>query len=125
MTVRTADITATDWSIRIGNPGEIVTEMDDINQCVAIIITTRKGSDPHRPLFGCDAWKYLDAPASVAIPNVVREVVDSLEAWEARLILVRVSATISSAGNAIITIEWKPKYSNTAMSTEVSLATTA
>jgi len=108
MTVRTSDITSADWSIQIGNPGEIVAELDDINQCIGIILTTRKGNDPHRPLFGCDAWKYLDAPAAIAIPNVIREAVDSLEEWEPRIDLVSIKS-LTAFARLTIAVEWRPK----------------
>ncbi len=126
MAIRTDSITSAEWSITIGNPGEVVEGLEDIDQCIAIILATRKGSDPHRPLFGCDAWKYLDTPILIAIPNIIREAVDSLEEWEPRIDLVSVKARIDGS-RLIIVVEWQPK-GDTALSTatsEVSLGATA
>ncbi len=121
MAIRTDDITSAEWSPKVGSPGEVVEDLADIDQCIGIILTTRPGSDPHRPLFGCDAWKYLDAPAAVAIPNIVREVVDALEAWEPRIDLVRVVPSVSGA-QVTVSVEWKLKMDEqVASASEVKL----
>jgi uncharacterized protein len=120
MTVRISDITSADWSPEVGNPGEIVTDMADIDQCIGIILATRKGSDPHRPLFGCDAWLWIDKPASIAIPNIIMEAVDSLEMWEPRIKLLNVTTTLDLA-NLIIAVEWQPKGEDVTIKTEVTL----
>jgi len=121
MTARTSDITAADWSPQVGNPGNVVTDLADIDQCIGIILTTPKGSDPHRPLFGCDAWLWIDKPASIAIPNVIAEAVDSLTEWEPRLELISVTAAQPAIGHAQITVAWKPVGDDTLQSTEVLL----
>ncbi|BDV42448.1 baseplate protein [Geotalea uraniireducens] len=120
MVVRVNGITSAEWSLKLGSPGDVVEELQDIDQCIAIILTTRKGSDPHRPLFGCDAWKYLDAPAGVAIPNVIREAVDSLEEWEPRISLVRVTASVELA-HIVFNVEWKLKSDDVVSASEVQL----
>ena len=70
--------------------GEMVTDADDINQCLHIIFLTPKGSDVHRPLFGCDWYKWIDSPVNIARPHIVREVTDAIKRWEPRIELVRV-----------------------------------
>lgn len=119
MTIRVDNIRATDWSPQIGAAGEIVENNDDIDQCIRIILTTRKGSDPHRPLFGCDAWLWLDKPANVAIPNIIRESVDALEMWEPRIDLVRITRDVA-ASHVTIAVEWQPKDGGMARKTEVT-----
>lgn len=119
MTIRVDNIRAADWSPRIGAAGEIVENNDDIDQCIRIILTTRKGSDPHRPLFGCDAWLWLDKPANVAIPNIIRECVDALEMWEPRIELVRITRNID-VEHVTIAVEWQPKGGGPARKTEVT-----
>jgi phage baseplate assembly protein W len=56
-----------------------------LEQCLEIIISTAKGSDPLRPLFGCDAWKYLDKPASIAVPAIIAEMLSAIAIWEKRV----------------------------------------
>lgn len=91
--------------------GKVVTDADDINQCLYVILTTRKGSEPHRPLFGCDALDYIDAPIDTARPHIVREVTDAIRQWEPRvkLVSVRLVADVDAAsmGATTIQIEWR------------------
>lgn len=114
------DITATDWSPKLGEIGAVVEELDDINQCIAVILSTPKGSRAHEPEFGSDLWKYIDYPVSEAIPHVVREAIDALETWEPRIKLVRVAPTINGA-QITIQIEWKLNEDDTVQQTEVNL----
>lgn len=120
MAVRVQDIQAADWSMRIGTIGAVVEEADDINQCIGIILTTRPGSDPHRPLFGCNAWLHLDKPIPVARPLVVADVVEALELWEPRIALVRVTTEFS--GNTVtVLVEWQFNGDDTINKTEVRI----
>ena len=45
-------ITSIDWSSKLGSLGDIVEGLDDIRQCISIILGTQKGSLPHRLEFG-------------------------------------------------------------------------
>lgn len=120
MPILLSEITATDWSLKINQSesGEVVETLNDIHQCIRVILSTRKGSDPHRPLFGCDAWLYIDAPVNTAKPNIVREVADALAMWEPRITLISVTAAISLA-QITVTITWKPKKQTIMQVTEV------
>lgn len=120
MTVRVQDIQVTDWSITVGNPGQVVGDVADINQCIGIILTTRPGSDPHRPLFGCNAWLHLDKPIPVARPLVVADVIEALELWEPRINVVRVTTEFS--GNTVtVLVEWAYNDDDTINKTEVRI----
>lgn len=124
MTARVADITSADWSPLVGSPGEVVENLADIEQCLDIIITTSKGSDPHRPLFGCDAWQYLDVPVNVGVPKIIRAVVDALEMWEPRIAPVAVGAFVDSAG-ITVTVTWQPAQGGEVRKTEVIIGNNA
>jgi len=100
------EIAATDWQPKLGSMGEVVEGLDDINQCIRIILSTSKGSRAHEPLFGTDIWKYLDSPVAYAIPHIVREAVDAIQAWETRVELVRVQPVVSGA-QITLKVEWK------------------
>jgi phage baseplate assembly protein W len=95
-----ADITSADWSLTLDSTaggvagagiGNVVQGLQDVNQCVRIILTTPKGSDPLRPTFAIDLWKYLDAPISAATPAIVREVTEAIALWEPRIDLIKVT----------------------------------
>ncbi len=95
-----ADISSADWSLELdasGEPGSgignVVQGLSDVNQCIEIILTTPKGSDPLRPTFGADVFRYIDAPINAAIPAIVREVTEALTRREPRVTVISVSAT--------------------------------
>lgn len=114
------DIKYADWQIKLNNIGEISEGIDDINQCIAMILTTQKGSVPHRPDFGSDVYKYIDYPVNEAVPDIIRESIDAINKWEKRVSLVSVKASVDES-NVKIEVEWKLKESDVGDITEVSL----
>lgn len=101
MLTRVQDIRAVHWQPKLSAFGEVVEGLEDIGQCIGTILTTRKGSDPHRPEFGANVWKYIDWPIGEAIPHVIREAMDAVARWETRAEVVRVEPEI---GNAHLTM---------------------
>ncbi len=89
------EITYIDWQPKLNSIGEVAQGADDINQCIAIILLTRKGSVPHRPAFGSNVYKYIDYPINEIIPNIVREVTDSITEWETRITLNSIAVEIN------------------------------
>lgn len=115
-----ADIKSADWSLKIDRPsrpgsgiGNVLTGVNDVDQCIAIILTTPKGTDVLRPTFGTDIWKYIDAPVSQARPAVVREVTQSITQWEPRVKVLSVSVAPLAASSTQpgahveVTIAWQ------------------
>lgn len=109
MSITLTDITAADWSIKLDEPGSVVENLDDINQCIRVIIETPKGSRAHEPLFGCDVWLFLDQPLTHALPGIVNAVIEAVTLWEPRVKLTSVVAARDEAGSGKLTlqIEWK------------------
>ncbi len=136
--VTLADITSADWSLKLGAIGQVVQGVADVDQCVAIILTTPLGSDPLRPTFGCDIWRYIDHPMSQSLPAIVREVTAALSLWEPRITLVNVTAvpvldtTTQSGAHLEVSVTWQLNLSgapstgsNTTTTTTVSLGASA
>lgn len=125
--VTLADITSADWSLKLNDMGAVVQGVDDVQQCIAIILTTPQGSDPLRPTFGANLWSYIDNPIGTAIPSIVKEVTGAITMWEPRVILESVAVTpandISSQSGAHLNISltWRLKLSS-APSTTTTLA---
>jgi len=111
-------ITAAHWQPLLGAHGEIVEGLDDIHQCIRIILLTPKGSDPHRPEFGSDLWHYVDHPVGEAVPHVVREGIEALARWEPRIEVVRL-VPIEMVAHLHITVEWRIAGQGDLMVTEV------
>jgi len=112
------EIKYVDWQPKLNEIGEVAQGIDDINQCIYIILTTQKGSVPHRPTFGSDIFKYVDYPVQEAIPNIIREVIDAISEWEVRVEISQVTAELDEA-NVKIKIEWKLVDSEITSVTEV------
>ena len=87
-----ADIRSADWSLALGAIGEVVQGIADVEQCLGIIVTTPRGSDPLRPTFGANIWRYIDFPISLALPAIVSELTSAITMWEPRAKLVSVTA---------------------------------
>lgn len=127
--VTLTDITSADWSLKLGAIGQVVQGVADVDQCVAIILTTPLGSDPLRPSFGCDIWRYIDHPISQSLPAIVRELTAALTLWEPRLSLVNVTAvpvldtTTQSGAHLDVSVTWQLKLSGP-LSTKSTTTTT-
>lgn len=91
-------IPALDWSPKMGAFGEVVQGPEDVAQSIAILLSTPRGSSPLRPLFGCDAWMYLDKPLQVARPLILAGVVEAIRLWEPRATLKRALADTDGEG---------------------------
>jgi phage baseplate assembly protein W len=121
--VTLADITSADWSLKLNDIGAVVQGIDDVQQCIAIILTTLPGSDPLRPTFGANLWSYIDNPISAAIPSIVKEVTAAITTWEPRVTLESVAVApasdISSQAGAHlnISITWRLKLSSSSSTT--------
>lgn len=85
----------------------VVIDIDDINQCISIILSTPKGSDPLRPTFGSNCQDYIDYPVNTARPHLVREIVDALNAWEPRASIVKVSVNMSDIAAFNVAVTWQ------------------
>ncbi len=118
-------IKAADWSHKVGSYGEIVQGLEDIAQCIRIILTTPKGSVPHRPQFGCDAWRYLDHPETQSLPHVIRECTDAVATWEPRATVTKITASYGLAQVNLV-VHWTANVKGSAgQSTQVAYALTA
>lgn len=99
-----SDVTSQDWSLSL-TPGEIVQGMDDIQQCIYIILTTQKGTDPTRPDFGCGIFEYIDRPLSIAAPNMKKEIIFAIATYEPRAQITQITHTVEYS-KLTFNIEW-------------------
>lgn len=65
--------------------GVLATGLADVRQSIDIILRTIPGTDPLRPNFGCDVWRFVDAPAPIALPNMKKAIIEALQQWEKRI----------------------------------------
>ena len=91
------EIKSTDWQFKLNDIGNAAEGIEDIDQCIKIILMTRKGSIPHRPEFGSDIWQYIDYPINEAVPNIIREAYDAITLWETRVQVNSITAEINES----------------------------
>jgi phage baseplate assembly protein W len=111
-------VTNKEWGLSLAGQGQIVQGVDDIKQCVRIICTTPRGTDPLRPFFACDVYKWLDKPLTVVIPNIFREIKEALEMWEPRIEDIKLSHTLDVSS---LTVNIQFKIKNTVQTNQVDV----
>lgn len=99
----TNEITSRNWSLSIFNAGAVVQGVEDIAQCIQIICTTQKRSDPLRPDFGIDLNSYVDLPVNTVLPGLLNEMVTQIGRYEPRASINSIVPTISE--NSILNIK--------------------
>jgi phage baseplate assembly protein W len=97
MATKIQDIRATNWQLSNQTIGQVVEGIDDIRQCMGIILTNTKGSDPMRPLFGSDIWRFIDTPINTAVANISAEIIDCIGKWERRIIIKELTYNIAGS----------------------------
>ncbi|MBR6127777.1 GPW/gp25 family protein [bacterium] len=114
------EIKYVDWQCKLNGIGGVAEGIEDINQCIAIILQTQKGSDPHRPTFGSDIMKYVDYPVNTAKANIIRETIDAINLWETRVKINKTEVEINGS-TILIKVEWTLASSKTSGTAEVTL----
>jgi phage baseplate assembly protein W len=90
--------------------GQIVQGLDDVDQCVRIILSTPPGSDPLRPTFACDLFSYIDKPLTTVRAYITRDAVGALSLWEPRITVISVTAAaVSNPGQLRVVVVWRLK----------------
>lgn len=88
------EIVSKRWSMSVASVGSIVADEEDIKQCVALIVFTKKNTVPFLPEFGCDWFNYIDQPANTAAPLMLREIRNAIARWEPRATVLNSSFSI-------------------------------
>lgn len=99
------DVKSPWWQPSLTTPGQLVEGLDDIRQCIGIILTTARGSEPLRPLFGANIIRWIDYPVNVAGPNIVLEIVEAIRLWEPRVTVEQIDYAVNEA-QLTFTILW-------------------
>jgi len=107
------------WSLKVGrlDPatgvapdvfGDIVVSVDDLDQSIANIVLTPKGSVPTEPEKGCDILGAIDKHPSIGIPLLTREIWDALTIWEPRIVLQDVKVAMPEFSRFSTSVFWRP-----------------
>lgn len=101
-------VTNKEWGLSLAGQGQLVQGLDDIRQCIKIICHTPRGTDPLRPFFACDVYKYLDKPINYVIGNIFKEIKEALEMWEPRIENIKLSHVLEDT-SLIVRIQFSIK----------------
>lgn len=107
-----SEIQSADWSLSVDTAGEVVQGENDIAQCILIILTTVKGSDPLRPEFGCGIYDKLDRPVNTVSAEMVLDITDSIRRFEPRATLTGVKFELVNQSNLRFRISWDDAYNS-------------
>ena len=77
--------------------GALAVGIEDIRQRMFNVLNSIPGSDPFRPLFGCLAYTYTDKPVTTAIPNIKKEIFESLSLWMPEIQVITIAHTADVA----------------------------
>ena len=94
------------WQLSISEPGAVVTDLQDVKQCIDIILRTVKTTDPLRPEFGVDILQYIDKPTTVSIPGVRQAIYEAITLWEPRATITNIISKPNATGQVIFEIYW-------------------
>lgn len=85
--------------------GEMLGDYEHMGQRIQDLLTTPKGSRPHRREYGCDIYRYMDAPINQnVIADIVAEVADAINKWEPDFGLEKVNVLKMSPGQLEIEV---------------------
>jgi phage baseplate assembly protein W len=103
------------WGLSTAGLGQIVTDTDDIIQCIDLILSTTPGTDPLRPNFGSNIYLYQDIPVNEAVVNIVPEIINAVNNWETRATVQNIAYTITDLSNVQFNISLTTSIINQAL----------
>jgi len=107
MAVNINDIETKMWSLNVAQFGEIMADIEDIIQSVAMLVLTVKGSVPCKPNYGCSLYDHIDQPASIGAPLMLREIRKAITEQEQR-VTIKSAVFVTEQSSVLFKIELLP-----------------
>lgn len=105
--MKVTDVKSNYFQTSLQGFGLIVEDIEDINQCLKIIVLTRPGTDPLRPEFGCGLPDLVDKPANKS-GDIIMAVSDAIGKFEKRITVNKIIPTFSEKGSTLkISVRWQ------------------
>lgn len=91
-----------------------VTDEEDIEQSLYILLHTRPGERPLLPEYGCDLQRYLFEPMSTTLATLIRDAVKrAVNRYEPRIQLLSVDVTTDvTTATMIVTLDYVVSSTN-------------
>ncbi len=92
-----------------GTPGDVVTNLEDLNQSILTILTTPQGSVPHHPDWFSDLANLIDKPVTTVRSTLTQKVLAAIERHESRVTALGVTITPFSddSSSLRVTVRWR------------------
>lgn len=116
-----SDISQPNWTMSLYHSGKVVEGVDEISQNIIVIVRTQKGTDPLRPNFGTDLMASMDRPVNERVPQLIKDVVESINIWETRIDVTNVAYRINGDGGVDLEIEWSTRVGELTATTKVTI----
>lgn len=110
MVVNYKNISTKLWAPKVSSFGGIVADVEYIRQAIAMIVFTIPGSVPYFREFGCGMWDFLDKPAQLAGPSMVREIRNAVTKYEKNSTVVSCDYAIDTDGSLSIQLVVLPNF---------------
>jgi len=91
------------WCMSVQQPGVILQGIDYWKQQCYVVLNTPLGSDPLRPMFGCDWAKQVDGGSLIAAASIKQQIINALTIWVPEVTVGKITYTIS-AGKVVFNI---------------------
>lgn len=102
--VNTKTLDTINWQHAHGTYGGVVTDLEDVEQCIATICGCEKGTVIYNPNLGLPLKNYMDKPVISVIPELRQVIKMELEYQEPRITVDSVAFRADEDGFLIIKI---------------------
>lgn len=106
------------WQHKRGTIGDVVTDTEDIEQCLETICTTAKGTVVHNPNIGLPIMEYLDKPLNIIAPQLKLMIKEELQYQEPRIKIDTV--TLQANEDGLLNIKINHIYENVLRTKEIN-----
>lgn len=111
------------WQHKLNTVGEIVSELEDVGQCIEAICTTQKGSVVHNPDLGTNVFDLQDEPVITVQPKIRKILIDDITSQEPRAEVndIQFNTEESQHGRLIVRIKYSLKTTGESAQKDIAL----
>ncbi|MBR1754031.1 hypothetical protein IJ732_04265 [bacterium] len=97
------------WQKKRGTVGDIVTDLDDIEQCYDTIFNTVKGEIPFKPDIGTNIFEAIGEKPKDAIQIAKTIILKEFPKQEPRAEITSINTSYNENGKIVITVKFQSK----------------
>lgn len=100
------------YQLKIDEPGAVVTDLADIEQCIDVIFNIPKGSCPFLLNLGADIIDAIGQPPAIAEKIIKTVLTKELPVQEPRAEITNVKTTANADGKMAVKVDFKSKLTD-------------